>query len=139
LAGAVAGGGHQERVHETWHRYRYWHRRRQSRRLVERHRSRQGYLDHNRLAPGCRLPELVEVAGQAADGKVDIKIACAFASAPILLLYPKGRRSGKELLNPLAYYVDEPDAAKWAMSSAMLLKGPAVPIERNQSHSSMAW
>jgi deazaflavin-dependent oxidoreductase (nitroreductase family) len=29
-----------------------------------------------------------------------------FAGAPILLLYTKGRRSGKEFLNPLAYYAD---------------------------------
>ncbi|HWG24902.1 nitroreductase family deazaflavin-dependent oxidoreductase [Actinospica sp.] len=29
-----------------------------------------------------------------------------FADAPILLLYTKGRRSGKQFLNPLAYYAD---------------------------------
>jgi deazaflavin-dependent oxidoreductase (nitroreductase family) len=29
-----------------------------------------------------------------------------FADAPILLLYTKGRRSGREFLNPLAYYAD---------------------------------
>jgi deazaflavin-dependent oxidoreductase (nitroreductase family) len=34
------------------------------------------------------------------------KLAGQFADAPILLLYTKGRRSGKELLNPLAYYAD---------------------------------
>jgi deazaflavin-dependent oxidoreductase (nitroreductase family) len=34
------------------------------------------------------------------------KLSGPFASAPILLLYTKGRRSGKELLNPLAYYAD---------------------------------
>jgi deazaflavin-dependent oxidoreductase (nitroreductase family) len=34
------------------------------------------------------------------------KLAGQFADAPILLLYTKGRRSGKEFLNPLAYYAD---------------------------------
>ena len=34
------------------------------------------------------------------------KLVGQFASAPILLLYTKGRRSGKEFLNPLAYYAD---------------------------------
>ena len=34
------------------------------------------------------------------------KLSGQFANAPILLLYTKGRRSGKELLNPLAYYAD---------------------------------
>jgi deazaflavin-dependent oxidoreductase (nitroreductase family) len=29
-----------------------------------------------------------------------------YGNAPILLLYTKGRRSGRELLNPLAYYAD---------------------------------
>jgi deazaflavin-dependent oxidoreductase (nitroreductase family) len=34
------------------------------------------------------------------------KLAGQFAGAPILLLYTKGRRSGKQFLNPLAYYAD---------------------------------
>jgi deazaflavin-dependent oxidoreductase (nitroreductase family) len=34
------------------------------------------------------------------------KLGGQFAGAPILLLYTKGRRSGKEFLNPLAYYAD---------------------------------
>ena len=34
------------------------------------------------------------------------KLGGQFANAPILLLYTKGRRSGKEFLNPLAYYAD---------------------------------
>jgi deazaflavin-dependent oxidoreductase (nitroreductase family) len=34
------------------------------------------------------------------------KLSGQFANAPILLLYTKGRRSGKEFLNPLAYYAD---------------------------------
>jgi deazaflavin-dependent oxidoreductase (nitroreductase family) len=34
------------------------------------------------------------------------KLAGQFADAPILLLYTKGRRSGKKFLNPLAYYAD---------------------------------
>jgi deazaflavin-dependent oxidoreductase (nitroreductase family) len=34
------------------------------------------------------------------------KLGGNFAGAPILLLYTKGRRSGKEFLNPLAYYAD---------------------------------
>jgi deazaflavin-dependent oxidoreductase (nitroreductase family) len=34
------------------------------------------------------------------------KVGGQYADAPILLLYTKGRRSGKELLNPLAYYAD---------------------------------
>jgi deazaflavin-dependent oxidoreductase (nitroreductase family) len=34
------------------------------------------------------------------------KLGGQFADAPILLLYTKGRRSGKEFLNPLAYYAD---------------------------------
>jgi deazaflavin-dependent oxidoreductase (nitroreductase family) len=34
------------------------------------------------------------------------KLSGQFAGVPILLLYTKGRRSGKEFLNPLAYYAD---------------------------------
>ena len=34
------------------------------------------------------------------------KLTGQFADAPILLLFTKGRRSGRELLNPLAYYPD---------------------------------
>ena len=34
------------------------------------------------------------------------KLGGPFAGAPILLLYTKGRRSGKTFLNPLAYYAD---------------------------------
>ena len=34
------------------------------------------------------------------------KLGGQFADAPILLLYTKGRRSGKQFLNPLAYYAD---------------------------------
>ena len=34
------------------------------------------------------------------------KLGGSFAGAPILLLYTKGRRSGKTFLNPLAYYAD---------------------------------
>jgi deazaflavin-dependent oxidoreductase (nitroreductase family) len=34
------------------------------------------------------------------------KLGGPFAGAPVLLLYTKGRRSGKTFLNPLAYYAD---------------------------------
>ena len=34
------------------------------------------------------------------------KLGGQFADVRILLLYTKGRRSGKEFLNPLAYYAD---------------------------------
>jgi deazaflavin-dependent oxidoreductase (nitroreductase family) len=34
------------------------------------------------------------------------KLGGRFANASILLLYTKGRRSGKQFLNPLAYYAD---------------------------------
>jgi len=34
------------------------------------------------------------------------KLVGQSAGAPILLLYTKGRRSGKEFLNPLVYYAD---------------------------------
>src|SRR6266700_442937 len=34
------------------------------------------------------------------------KLVGQFADAPILLLYTKGRRSGKQFLSPLAYYAD---------------------------------
>jgi hypothetical protein len=34
------------------------------------------------------------------------KLVGQFADAPILLLYTKGRRSGKQFLNPLAYSAD---------------------------------
>ena len=34
------------------------------------------------------------------------KLSGQFADTPILLLYTKGRRSGKQFLNPLAYYAD---------------------------------
>jgi deazaflavin-dependent oxidoreductase (nitroreductase family) len=34
------------------------------------------------------------------------KLSGQYADVPILLLYTKGRRSGKEFLNPLAYYAD---------------------------------
>jgi deazaflavin-dependent oxidoreductase (nitroreductase family) len=34
------------------------------------------------------------------------KLGGQFADAPILLLFTKGRRSGRELINPLAYYPD---------------------------------
>jgi deazaflavin-dependent oxidoreductase (nitroreductase family) len=34
------------------------------------------------------------------------KLGGQFADAQILLLYTKGRRSGKKFLNPLAYYAD---------------------------------
>jgi deazaflavin-dependent oxidoreductase (nitroreductase family) len=34
------------------------------------------------------------------------KLGGQFADAPVLLLHTKGRRSGKEFLNPLAYYAD---------------------------------
>lgn len=34
------------------------------------------------------------------------RLSGQFAGAPILLLHTKGRRSGKEFLNPLAYYAD---------------------------------
>jgi deazaflavin-dependent oxidoreductase (nitroreductase family) len=34
------------------------------------------------------------------------KLGGQYGGAPILLLWTKGRRSGKEFLNPLAYYAD---------------------------------
>ena len=34
------------------------------------------------------------------------KLSGDYAGVPIVLLYTKGRRSGKEFLNPLAYYAD---------------------------------
>ena len=49
----------------------------------------------------ARNKQVIE-AFRANDGK----LTGDYASVPIVLLYTKGRRSGKEFLNPLAYYAD---------------------------------